>query len=104
MTFNAWRFARLYFRIEEEVGHENHSDHHCYRPFLDDLHPPFVLLTFVVLGGSTPFKDGLRGVVLLQAPLKIDGGFMVFLVIFGAIVGLGFIAWFLIDSYAQERK
>jgi len=29
---------------------------------------------------------------------------MVFLVIFGAIVGFGFIAWFLIDSYAQERK
>jgi hypothetical protein len=41
---------------------------------------------------------------MLRAPLKIDGGFMVFLAIFGAIVGLGFIAWFLIDSYAQERK
>ena len=101
MTFNAWRFARLYFRIEEEVGHENHSDHHGYRPFLDDLHPPFVLPTLVVLGGSTPFKDGLRGVILLQAPLKIEGGFMIFLLIFGIIVGLGFIAWFLIDSYAQ---
>jgi len=29
---------------------------------------------------------------------------MVFLIIFGAIVGLGFVAWFLINSYAQERK
>ena len=104
MTFNARGFIRPYPRIEEEVKHENHPDHHRHRPFLDDLHPPSVLPTLVLLGGSTPFKDGLRGVVLLQAPLKIEGGFMVFLVIFGAIVGLGFVAWFLINSYVQERK
>jgi hypothetical protein len=29
---------------------------------------------------------------------------MVFLVIFGAIVGFGFVAWFLINSYVQERR
>jgi hypothetical protein len=29
---------------------------------------------------------------------------MTFLVILGAIVGFGFVAWFLINSYVQERK
>jgi hypothetical protein len=60
-------FTGLDPRTEEEVEHENHPDHHCRRPFLDDLHPPSVLLALVVLGGSPPFKDWLMGAILLQA-------------------------------------
>ena len=66
MIFNRRGFTRLYPRNQEEIEHENHPDHYWYRPFLDDLHPPSVLPRLIVLGGSTPFKDGLMGATLLR--------------------------------------
>jgi len=29
---------------------------------------------------------------------------MIFVIIFAAIVGLGFVTWFLIETYVEERK